>query len=44
MLAVGVVDDVGGDMVTGDAAAVELGNDEDVGEDEGVGSLGDLDD
>ena len=41
-LAVGVVDDVGGDMVAGDAAAVELGVGEDVGEDEGVGGLADV--
>ena len=40
--AVGVVDDVGGDVVAGDAAAVELGVDEDVGEDEGVGGLADV--
>ena len=40
LLAVGVVDDVGGDVVAGDAAAVELGVDEDVGEDEGVGRFG----
>ena len=39
--AVGVVDDVGGDVVAGDAAAVEMGVDEDVGEDEGVGGLAD---
>ena len=43
LLAVGVVDDVRGDLVAGDAAAVELGIDQDVGEDEGVGRLGDLD-
>ena len=42
LLAVGVVDDVGGDVVAGDAAAVELGVDEDVGEDEGVGGLADV--
>ena len=41
LLAVGVVDDVGSDVVARDAAAVELGVDEDVGEDEGVGGLGD---
>ena len=39
--AVGVVDDVGGDVVAGDAAAVEMGVDEDVGEDEGVGGFAD---
>ena len=43
VLAVGVVDDVGGDVVAGDAAGVELGVDEDVGEDEGVGGLADRD-
>ena len=42
LLAVGVVDDVGGDVVAGDAAAVEMGVDEDVGEDEGVGGLADV--
>ncbi len=43
VLAVGVVDDVGGDVVAGDAAGVELGVDEDVGEDEGVGGVADID-
>ena len=41
-LAVGVADDVGGDMVARNAAAVEVGVDEDVGEDEGVCGLADV--
>ena len=42
-LAVGVANDVGGDVVAGDAAAVEMGVDEDMGEDEGLGGLAQVD-